>query len=154
MTTKTKQRSAAEIRRIIDQAWSPLARAAQAYDAFEKAFAAELTAEKEHRAFGARFTRGLARYRLPAHYAAKLLVLQHTFKASAVPRTWRDFTGYTRRIALAQALREWLIENGAFTHAFGEPKSWRDTAGCARSSPRFMSLDYATDIAVPFGESQ
>lgn len=138
--------SVAETRRIIDYAWLHFAQAASRYGEYSAAFDAECKAEKEHRAFGARFTKGAARYRLPAHYAAKLFVLQHTYEAMPLPTTWLDFAGYATRVVVCQALRDRLILDSRFDAAFGLITT--ADGETLPEKPAFMFLDYAADVAA------
>lgn len=107
-------KSVAYIRRTIDVAWSVLLRACQkdsrAWQFLEEAEAIATKQEREHRAMGARFTHGQASYRVPVHYAARIIVLNHFCLSPIPPKSWADMVGYRRDCALAYAIREIINE--------------------------------------------
>lgn len=129
MSSEPTPYTAAQVRRIIDAAWSTFRRAAEraSYAEFHEAYEREMAEERGHRAMGRRRTGGAARYRLPCETAARLFILQHTFEPLPVPTDWLSFHGYSPRVVVCQALRQRLFERGTFEEAFG--MSWAPADG-------------------------
>jgi hypothetical protein len=127
--------------KTIREAWSALERATrglgtgsygeQVSNLLEKALKTSAKLEKEHRAFGSRFTDGLAGYRLPVQMTAQYFVLKFVLEADPAPKSWLDVTRTREDVVLAYAIAEALGERVA-------------------ELPRaVLEIDYANDIAKP-----
>ncbi len=93
-----------------------------------------LRQEREHRAFGARFTRGAARYKLPAKLAAEY------FAVRAVAEDYRHLTAVSALSYLASCREDFQV--GAMLGAAlrVDQVEWSPT-------PDFARIDYAADFA-------
>ncbi len=102
------------MRHAIDVAWSTLLRACQndsrAWRFLEEAEAIATKGERAHRTMGARFTHGQAGYRLPVHYAARLVILNHFCLGLRAPCSWAEQCSYRADCTLAYAVREIIDE--------------------------------------------
>lgn len=127
----------ATMKRAIDNAWLTLCRAADknspdAARFLGEAFGECLKGERAHRAMGARFTHGQASYRLPAHYAAKAIIINHFCMGCESPKSWAEAARYRKDCALAYAVRGLLDESHP---GLSVQLSWA------------CNIDYAEDIA-------
>lgn len=130
-------KTVAAMKRAVDFAWLRLCTEANknspdAARFLNEAFSIAEKQEREHRAMGARFTHGQASYRLPVHYAAKAIVINHFCLGSKKPHGWADYARYRQDCALAYAVRELLDET---------------CPGLAALCAEAGAIDYAEDIA-------
>lgn len=124
--------------RLISMAWWPFIQLAErhAYELVHEALKVTEEQERAHRAMGKRFTNGQASYRISVERTARYFVMKNTFQAIEAPKTWTEYAGYRRDIALCQAIREKLAEANVDV-----PKELQEGA-------EFWNIDYADDIAA------
>lgn len=102
-----------KVRDTVNQAWSALERIAyrdghsRIFDELERQ---SLKAEKEHRAFGRRFTNGQAGYVVSAQVAARLIAAQKVLEQCTEPNapSWSTAATIRYDVVLAYGLAEQL----------------------------------------------
>lgn len=128
--------SKARVDRLISLAWWPFLQLAErhAYELVHEALRVTEEQERAHRAMGKRICN--AGYRVGVERTARYFVMRNTFRAIEAPKTWTEFAGFRRDIAICQAIREKLAEAGV------------DVPAELHEGSEFWAIDYAEDIAA------
>lgn len=124
--------------RLISMAWWPFIQLAErhAYELVHEALRVTEEQERAHRAMGKRFTNGRAGYRIGVERTARYFVMLNTFRPIEAPKSWTEFAGFRRDVALCQAIREKLAEAKV------------DVPAELQEKAEFWTIDYAEDIAA------
>jgi hypothetical protein len=125
---------------IINRAYADLERLAErstkSSQLLRNAYSAAYSGEREHRAAGARFTAGRARYRESAAVAARYFVCKWVAENAVAPHTWLEATQVRPDCLYGRALACLLT-----THNSSEFTRWKTEHGS-----RVEALDYVRDI--------